>query len=333
MKYTLFRNSQNNMGLVNIGDHIQSCAAEQYFPQIDFYVERDNLNEPDIEKAKIIMNGWFTESPENWPPNPNLVPLFVSFHLQPSKAAVFFSNPDTIKYLKKNEPIGCRDYRTVTLLEQAGIKAYFSLCLTTTLDLKYKSTTTNDEILLVDPLYSYDASLMRKVNLKELARTITWKKLKKVKDYFGPKTELTEFIPKEVIDKSHYIQHYISNKNSVEDLYGIAKGLLKRYSEAKLVVTSRIHCALPCIALGTPVLFVLDGLSDESQHMSRFRGILDHINILTNDDKTAIDKAFGKKMNTFHPSEIDWDNPPQNPNSHKDLANKLKLKCAEFVES
>ncbi|WP_264821067.1 polysaccharide pyruvyl transferase family protein [Acinetobacter schindleri] len=32
--------------------------------------------------------------------------------------------------------------------------------------------------------------------------------------------------------------------------------MLEKYSTAKLVITSRIHCALPCLAMGTPVIYI-----------------------------------------------------------------------------
>lgn len=35
-----------------------------------------------------------------------------------------------------------------------------------------------------------------------------------------------------------------------------AKYLIRKYAKAKLVVTSRIHCALPCLGIETPVIFV-----------------------------------------------------------------------------
>ncbi len=49
-----------------------------------------------------------------------------------------------------------------------------------------------------------------------------------------------------------------------------AAGLLRCYANAKAVVTTRLHCALPCLALGTPVLLIetagdryrFDGLRD-----------------------------------------------------------------------
>ena len=79
-------------------------------------------------------------------------------------------------------------------------------------------------------------------------------------------------------------------------------------------------------------LDVLDGLKDESLHMSRFRGILDHLNILTKDSKLEIDSLFGKKMNVFHPDDIDWNNPPKNPSSFSKHSEELKLKCRNFIQ-
>lgn len=332
MNYALFKHTQSNMGLVNIGDHIQSCAAEQYLPRVNTYVGRDNLNSDIPSEAKIIMNGWFTDAPYNWPPNPKLKPLFVSFHLQPSSAKIILSKQENIDYLKSHEPIGCRDYKTVRLLEEKDIKAYFSFCLTATLDKKYKSDLKSGEILLVDPLYSYDFSLLYKMSLKKALSEISFKKLRKLKNYFRPSSNIKDFIPIDILDKAISINHYVSSNQENRDLYIKAKSLLKRYAEAKLVITSRIHCALPCLALGTPVLFVLDGLKDESLHMSRFRGILDHINILTNDTKKDIVRLFKKPMNVYSPDEIDWENPPKNPESYKELSNKLKQTCSKFID-
>ncbi len=331
MKYALFEHTQSNLGLVNIGDHIQSCAAEQFLPKVDFYVERDGLNKPDYEPAKIIMNGWFTDAPHNWPPNPNLKPLFISFHLQPSSAEIILSKKENVDYLKEHGPIGCRDYKTLDLLQKSGIDSYFSFCLTTTLDEKYKTDETSDAIYIVDPLYGYDRGMLSKMDPIEVLKKFPIKKLSKLKDYFKPKTNLKEFVPEHIIEKGVSLNHYVNSKRPNEELYGEAKELLHKYARAKMVITSRIHCALPCLALGTPVLFVMEGLTDEKLHMSRFRGILDHINILTTQSKTEFNERFGKTMNVFHPSEIDWDNPPANPESFRVMSNKLKEKCKAFI--
>lgn len=330
MKYALFEHRQSNLGIVNIGDHIQSCAAEQFLPKVDFYVIRDELNK-DYDKAKIIMNGWFTDAPENWPPNPNLIPLFVSFHLQPNSAEIILAKKENVDYLKKHSPIGCRDYKTLEILKNKGIESYFSFCMTTTLDEKYKSEEKNNNIYMVDPLYNYDSGMLKKVNLFQLVRKFPYKKLYKLRDYFRPKAKLIDYVPKNIIDESIKINHYISSKQTNEELYITAKKMLNKYARAKLVVTSRIHCALPCLALGTPVLFLMEGLTNEKQHMSRFRGILDHINILTNQPKEELDKLFGKSMNVYKPSEIDWSNPPTNPETFRDMSDKLKESCKKFI--
>jgi hypothetical protein len=332
MKYALFEHKQSNLGLVNIGDHVQSCAAEQFLPKVDFFVERDALDNTEYEKAKIIMNGWFTDSPEKWPPNSNLIPLFVSFHLQPKSANIILSKKENVEYLKKHSPIGCRDYKTLDILQSFGIDSYFSFCMTTTLDEKYKAENKTENIYLVDPLYNYDIGMLKRVNFVELIKNFPFKKLYKLKDYFKPKIELSDFVPKEIIDRGISIKHYVNAKKTNEELYGIAKDLIKKYASAKLVITSRIHCALPCLALNTPVLFVMEGLTDESLHMSRFRGILDHINILTTQPKKEFIELFGRPMNIYHPNEIDWDHPPTNPQTFKELSNELKKRCKAFIE-
>jgi hypothetical protein len=327
----IVKHTGTNYGLVNIGDYIQICAAEQFMPSINLAIERDRLNQSLNNKTLIILNGWFTNHPENWPPNKNLSPLFVSFHLQPASAKKILSKQQNIDFFKKHQPVGCRDYNTLKMLQGKGIKAYFSYCLTSTLDIKYKSTKIRKGVYIVDPLYSQDFGIIKKFNLKKLIFSPPFKKLFKLKDVIFPKSNIEDFIPKDVIVNSEKIEHYINGETDHNVLMRLAKNLLNKYAGAKLVITSRIHCAIPCLSLGTPVLFILKGLSDEDQHMSRFRGILDHINILTLQNKEELNTLFGKKMNCYHPNEIDWDSPPKNPLTFKKLAEDLKKKCYEYI--
>lgn len=330
--FGLLKYSKYNYGLFNIGDYIQSCAAEQFLPNVDVLVKRDELNINLNKTVKIIMNGWFTESPENWPPSKNIIPLFISFHLQPKSAKVILSKKSNIKYLRQHSPIGCRDHQTVKMLNSKGINAYYSFCLTSTLDLKYKSYKRNDKIILADPLYSSNLSTLKKAKFKELFLSPPFKKIHKLFQLIFPKYKISDYLPKNIINSSTIINHYLSADNLNFDPYETAKKYIRNYSSARLVVTSRIHCAIPCLALGTPVLFILDGIIDEDQHMSRFRGVLDHINILTVYDKEYINGLFGKKMNVFHPDEIDWSTPPSNPKSFVSFSDKLKESCFKFVD-
>src|SRR5690606_38957372 len=136
-------------------DYIQSLAAKQFLPQVDSYVNRECLRQYTGEPSKIILNGWFTHHPETWIPADNLIPLFVSLHINSTAASRMLSD-DGLAYLKKHEPIGCRDHFTVRLLESKGVKAYFTGCLTLTLDSYAKKESGNDgKIYIVDPLYGF----------------------------------------------------------------------------------------------------------------------------------------------------------------------------------
>jgi exopolysaccharide biosynthesis predicted pyruvyltransferase EpsI len=53
-----------------------------------------------------------------------------------------------------------------------------------------------------------------------------------------------------------------------------AKKILKRYQDAKYVITSRLHCALPCLAFGIPVLFLLPKMEKDVRFDSTFLTLL-----------------------------------------------------------
>ena len=65
MKYGLFEYTTEN-----IGDEIQSIAARRFLPSVDYYFNRDSIDDTDTgaDEVKLIMNGWYTHKPENFPP-------------------------------------------------------------------------------------------------------------------------------------------------------------------------------------------------------------------------------------------------------------------------
>ena len=65
-----------------------------------------------------------------FPLHRNLRPIFVSFHCNKRDLLT----PEAIDYLKRYGPVGCRDWTTVDLLLSLGVPAFFSGCLTTTID-------------------------------------------------------------------------------------------------------------------------------------------------------------------------------------------------------
>ncbi len=66
----------------------------------------------------------------DFPYHRHIRPLFVSWHLgRPD-----LLTPDSVAYLQRYGPVGCRDWTTVFVLLSAGVDAFFTGCLTSTLD-------------------------------------------------------------------------------------------------------------------------------------------------------------------------------------------------------
>lgn len=100
--------------------------------------------------------------PENWSPSKHINPLFVAFHIN-SKVRDSMLSKESIEYLKKYEPIGCRDTYTMDLLKGKGIDAYFSGCMTLTLGYKYKRKVCGNKVYFVDPYYFTKWNIKNKI--------------------------------------------------------------------------------------------------------------------------------------------------------------------------
>lgn len=308
----------------NLGDDIQSLAAKQFLPRVDIVLDRDFLNSVDSEeKIKALMNGWFTHHPENWPPSPAIEPLFVSFHLSPTIAGKLLTKR-TIEYLKNHQPIGCRDTYTEKLLRLKGIEAYFSGCLTLTLDYGYGrfKTKKRQNILIVDlddvAMKYLPDHILRNAeitthyhftpSLKLLRKAIPIP-LRKIVKTIAPLGTIGKLLP--IIDRPR------AKKMSFEITLKKAEKQLQRLASAKLVITSRLHAALPALAFGTPVIFVHRNINDQ-----RFTGLLQYINYYNITD-------FKREVN-----KIDFYNPPDNPNQKmlEEIKKQLIKKVTEFMK-
>ncbi|MGE5357348.1 MAG: polysaccharide pyruvyl transferase family protein [Deltaproteobacteria bacterium] len=313
MKYGVLVNNNSK----NYGDDIQSLAAMRLLPQIDYFIDREKTNDFHTnEHVKFICNGWFMDHPDNWPPDKNLIPIFISFHVTDSnKSSDKLINRKLFEYYKQFEPIGCRDFNTVSLFKKIGIEAYFSGCLTLTLENKYPNSSRTDEILLVDPV---NHLLPEKFANKIISR----------------------LIPESIKPNIRHISHYHENIKDYEDNIIQAENLLESYSKAHLIITSRIHAALPAIALGTPVLFIDLGYNTVKSR-SRFGGLLNLFHTIDNHDFpfTGIDyfSKIYRKLSLYdiyypHKSfKFDWENPPPPHDYFKHLAFTIKKKVFEFL--
>ncbi len=268
--------------VVNIGDYIQSLAAMQFLP-VDENLElvpRDRYSDYRGPKVNLIMNGWYFLNKQNEVIPGNIDPVFVSLHINnPSNITQNYIND-----LKKYQPIGCRDYYTQQVLSDFGLNTYFSGCLTTTLDILYKAPENErtKDIVFCD---------YRLGNYPEADEY-----LKTLKNYDFSKIIFTQ-------------HEKLAKSTTYRECFAEARRLLELYARAKLVVTTRLHCALPCLALHTPVLFI-----NRYYDYRRFPGLYELLNTV------GTDKDGKFKINV----KKDGNGDICNPDLYKKYADNLK---------
>lgn len=240
MKYALVTHGQKKEQMdgeqlvLNVGDYMQWIAIANLY-------EYMRLNKEDIvelsiedigtykgEKIILPMNYMWADSvhcpyvmEKHVTFSEDVIPVFLGLSF---KKGNWEWTKERIDYFKKYEPIGCRDYATWKKLSELGIEAYLAGCITTTLPLSNR--TEGDTAYFVE----------------------------------APKG-LEKYIPEKLKKKSKFIRH--QERVTEEVFYGKEGGLerarllLDEYSKnASVVITSRLHCALPCMALGIPVILV-----------------------------------------------------------------------------
>lgn len=344
MKYKLLSvGSKLPASFLNIGDFIQAVASSQFLPQIDGFIDREQIKQYDGDDCKVIMNGWFMHFDEGWPPSRKIHPLFVAFHIN-STATSWLLSSDSISYLKKYEPIGCRDMQTCALLKEKGIDAYFSGCMTLTLGCKYLSQKKDNLIYIVDPYYKYSKSLFHAIlnlfhiiiyykNVKSIAAKFDccwWCNPKSFKRLFFTSyfyCQYRQLFAKDLLLNAIYVcqenDSYKSLKTD-EKRFDIAQKLIENYSHARMVITSRIHCALPCLGLETPVIFVENKEQSETS-ACRLSGLSELFNII-NSKNGHLTPTFKTTMpinsNTIIKNKQNWHT----------LSDKLILRCTDFFK-
>lgn len=211
----------------NLGDHIQILSADRLQRRFGaapgHRVDRDDdiasataLGESP-ERYGILINGWHKTNPAEWPPHPLLVPIYLGFHTRLFQAPSLVGE-DALEHYRKNGPIGCRDEYTLALLRRHGVDATHTNCLS-----------------LLTPRRFMDQQ--RQQTTFVVSRD----------------ERLTKIVP-ESLGKTEYICHYSGTRNFEENMEA-ARCLLDRYrNEAKLIITTLLHCALPAIAMGIPVV-------------------------------------------------------------------------------
>lgn len=235
----------------NLGDWIQVIAVEKIFQEwgIDDYIRisRNCLDEYNGERVKLLFNGWnsFSELStyrvRQFPILENIDPVFFSFNMEGNYIPL-----EVKKQLKKYGPIGCRDEGTFFRLQRQGIPVYISGCVTSLLP-------------------------KRKCKKEKQTKTI----------FVDIPVSFKEYIPQEVMKEAEFRTNIYRitrttgekrmTKEESEEAYKMAnEQLLYLQNNAKLVVTSRLHIASPCIAMGIPVIVVKDNFDDRFAWLDKY---------------------------------------------------------------
>ena len=277
---------------------------------------------------------------QHWPPSSKIIPFYVAVHFNSTVKDKLLSD-ESIAYLKKYEPIGCRDTNTVKLLQSKGINAYFSGCMTLTLGRNYHSEIKENKYYFVDPYFVTHWNLYT-ILYNAIYLLFHWKPICIIaKKHPDPKTglrkkmimttfyrEYKRFFRKEILINAEYINQqsieYIRKFPTDEELLKEAERLVKCYAKAKLVVTSRIHCALPCLGVGTPVIYTEDAHQSEAS-ACRFGGLRELFNILKWDNGHLTKEFDGK-------TPLDDTSSWSNKTIWKELAERLATQCTRFCK-
>jgi hypothetical protein len=220
-----------------------------------------------------------------------------------------------VDYFKRHEPIGCRSLATVDAFRKVGVDAYFSGCLTLTIERERVARTNQIYAVDVDP--SLYANLVPD-HIKESVVHLSHERLppdfslltkaKWTAAYLGLRGIYKWDSDGSVLRGAGERLNRLRHSSRVSR----ARQLLKLYSSAKLVITSRLHCALPCLALGTPVILLRRGIESDP----RFAGLRELVRFHSDPSR---------------PIKIDWQDPEPNPDTYLFYAKALRERCEGAV--
>lgn len=292
MKYGIITHNYGEYAKVsreyNVGDTIQTLAMEKIYKKMGIeereicYINLIDLKEYDGEYVLLPM--YSVALGINFAPLPlsnKIIPIFISSHI-----AIPELDQEQVEYLKSYAPIGCRDEYTLNTMRKYRIPAYLSGCMTVVFE-KRKVTPKKAKIYLVDI----------------------------------PKT-LKNYIPEEIWKYSEEITHMIPlpdkamNQDEARNLYEQSKNILSMYKQkATLVISSKLHVLVPCIAMGIPVIAAFDNISH------RFSWLDKYIKLYTPDEFDKIN---------WTPEPVDYESDKEK--IERMFCNQIKKKHEEFSE-
>lgn len=282
---------------LNIGDPIQTYAMKQIYKEMNvdeselIEISRYQTKNYDGEYALLPFNSFnaiydrYGYPYSTFPLSPKVIPLFISFYLHSREI-----EEKILDDFRKFQPIGCRDEETLNNIRNKGIQAYLSGCVTALLPRREK-----------EPM--------------------------KGKTFFVDVPDsIMQYIPEEIKKDAEFTTHLIRfTRSSDEEImtdeeyrrfYNHAVSQLNKYRDmASLVITSRLHAAIPCMAMGIPVILISENFD------GRFSWVEKHLPLYTPDLYDQID---------WYPKTVDYEK------DKKDIVNiyinQIKKRYEEYNE-
>ncbi len=231
------------MSTINLGDYAQTFAIDYIYQQMGISksdiinIMYDEICNYKGEQVTLPMNaycGYMKKTPLI-PTSNNINPIFLGFHTISKK---YINNRD---FWTSHYPIGCRDESTFLEMKKHNYNAFISGCMTILFPRRTKEPETQ-RIFIVDAH-------------------------KAVYDYIPEDImKNAEFLSQEIdVDFTNgNINAAINNETKAKDYYNRLK------NEATLVITSRLHCAAPCVAMGIPVILVKKSFDERFSWLDKY---------------------------------------------------------------
>ncbi|MEY8509132.1 polysaccharide pyruvyl transferase family protein [Lachnospiraceae bacterium 42-17] len=207
----------------NVGDWFQTFAVDCFYKSME--IEETNIIEINREDLTTYHGEKLIVIMQGWFNQLNKKDVFpISQDIIPIYFGLHRTQKKKISF-GENEIVGCRDEATYELMNGLGYESYISGCLTLTFP-KREETETQTELFLVDV-----------------------------------PEKIYKYIPHELCDGKWNVLSQEIEKTCTPELD--AHKYLELYkNKAALVITSRLHCAAPCLGMGIPVILVREYFDD-----------------------------------------------------------------------
>lgn len=256
MKYGVWnmdQETQNGYEITNIGSVAMRIAMEDLLVEMGVnrddivHLSKDTWNDYHGEYLIVPVNGHHMQDSGNkelLSMSERIIPVFLSISLNDNNLT-----PDQVRYFKRYEPIGCRDYRTMRSLRDYGIDAYVSGCMAGTFSKRapgdYK------KVFFADVPY-----------------------------------DVLKYVPEDICRDIEFVKHELKVEDIPDGLNpeSYTRYIIERYiNEARLVVSSRFHGVIIPWSLGIPVIAVNEA------YTFRFSSVKKILPFYTRDEFSRID--------------------------------------------